>query len=358
MKRNVLTIVGVFLLATTLILSGCEKKDGTSSGSGKSVNWKMASTFAGTLPILGTGGVYFSEKLTEITDGRVNVKFFDPGKLVPALEVFDSTSKGAIDAAWSAAGYWTGKIPAAAFFGAIPFGPDTTEYLSWVYHGGGWDLWKELYGRSNIVPIPCGIIPPEASGWFRQPITSPDQFKGMKIRFYGIGGEAMKKLGASVQLLAAGDIFPALERGVIDATEFSMPSIDQKLGFFQIAKHYYFPGWHQQSSLLELLVNTERWNELSKGDKALMETVCRDTIVRNVTLGEHQQGEALANFKSKGVKIHYWSDEFLNTFKKAFDEVVVEKSAQDPDFKRVYDSYTSYREQYKDWAKLSRLPAK
>ena len=358
MKQKLFILGTVFIIAASLLMSGCEKKDGSTSAEEKAINWKMASTFTGTLPILGDGGVYFSDTLKTITGGRINIKFFDPGKLVPALEVFDATSSGSIDAAWSAAGYWIGKVPSAVFFAALPFGPDTSEYLAWIYHGGGWDLWKEIYGKSNIMPIPCGIIPPEAAGWFRQPITSLDQFKGMKIRFYGIGGQAMQKLGASVQLLAGGDIFPALERGVLDATEFSMPSIDRKLGFYQIAKHYYFPGWHQQASLLEFLVNKEKWDSISSRDQALINVACRDTVVRNVTLGEHQQGEALADFKSKGVQIHYWSDEMLAGFKKAYDEVVVEMAAKDADFARVNESYSAYRKGYQEWAKLSRLPAK
>ncbi|MDH4246635.1 MAG: TRAP transporter substrate-binding protein [Deltaproteobacteria bacterium] len=352
---NKLTLV---LLASALALAGCKTKEGGKAAvEAKPVTWKMASTFAGTLPILGTGGVYFSDTLNKITSGRVDIKFFDPGKLVPALEVFDATSKGAIDAAWSAAGYWTGKVPSAVFFAAMPFGPDTTEYLAWIYHGGGWDLWKEIYAKSNIMPIPCGIIPPEASGWFRDPITKLEQFKGMKIRFYGIGGQAMQKLGASVQLLAGGDIYPALERGVLDATEFSMPSIDQKLGFNKISKHYYFPGWHQQASLMELIINMEKWKSLSEADQTLIKVVCRDTIVQEVTEGEHQQGAALSAFRADGVQIHVWPDNILKGFEKAFNEVVEEQRKADADFSKVYDSYTAYRKNYKEWAKLSRLPA-
>lgn len=362
MNRNILIAAGVVMALAGMLLGGCGNEQDKEAAKGaapvlKEVRWKMASAFAGTLPILGTGGVNFSKKVEEISSGRIQIKFFDPGKLVPALEVFDSTSKGAIDAAWSASGYWIGKIPASAFFSAVPFGPDNIEYLAWIYHGGGWDLWKELYGKSNIMPIPCAILPPEASGWFREPITDLEQFKGMKIRFYGIGGQVMQKLGASVQLLAGGDIFPALERGVLDATEFSMPSIDQKLGFYQIAKHYYFPGWHQQSSILELLINLDRWNELSKGDQALINVTCRDSILDTATLGEVQQGPALEEIKKHGVEIHYWSDEFLNGFKKAYADVVREMSAKDADFARVYQSYKEFRKNYQEWAKLSRLPA-
>jgi TRAP-type mannitol/chloroaromatic compound transport system substrate-binding protein len=207
------------------------------------------------------------------------------------------------------------------------------------------------------MPIPCSFIPFEASGWFREPITSVDQFKGMKIRFFGLGGQAMQKIGASVQLLAGGDIFPALERGVLDATEFSLPSIDEQLGFHQIAKFYYFPGWHQQSSINELLINLDRWKELDEVDQEFIITVCRDVIVRNVTQGEFLQIDALDRIKKEGVTLNYWPTPVLQEFKKAWDEVVVESVAKDPEFKRVYESYSSFRARYSEWAKLSRIPA-
>lgn len=357
MKAGFYKILILALAMAVFAVTGCTKKESESTGeAAKKVSWKMASSFSATLPILGVNGVYFTERVEKITSGRIKIKFFDPGKLVPGLEVFDATSKGSIDAGWTAPGYWIGKIPAAAFFAAVPFGPDTSEYMAWMYEGGGLELWQEIYGRSNIMPLPCNIIPPEASGWFREPITSMEQFKGMKIRFYGIGGQAMEKLGASVQLLAGGEIYPALERGVLDATEFSMPSIDRKLGFNKIAKHYYFPGWHQQASWIELMVNMDRWNELSDGDKTLLDAVCRDTLVKGITKGEVEQGPALAAFKEEGVQIHYWPEEMLRGFEKAYAEVVVEMSAKDADFKRVYESYSKFREGYKDWGKLSRLP--
>ena len=340
-----------------LLLSGCQKaEEGGMAKKAETIDWKMASSFAATIPLIGTSGPYYSEKLAEASGGRLNIKFFDPGKLVPGLEVFDSVSKGAIDAGWSSSGYWIGKIPAVPMFAAVPFGPDTAEYLAWIFQGGGLDLWRELYAKHNLWVTPCVIIPPEASGWFRKPITSLDQLKGMKIRFFGLGGKVIQKLGASVQLLAGGDIYPALERGVLDATEFSMPSIDEKLGFQQIAKHYYFPGWHQQASLVELMINMDRWKSLNKQDQTLIELTCKDTIIRGMTLGEVQQGPALERIKADGVTIHTWPPEILRALKKTTDEVMEEEANKDPDFRRVYDSYKKFRASYAEWAKLSRIP--
>jgi TRAP-type mannitol/chloroaromatic compound transport system substrate-binding protein len=321
----------------------------------KRIRWKMASSFAASLPILGSSGMYFTKRLQQATNGRMRIKFFDPGKLVPGLEVFEAVSTGGVQAGYAAAGFWIGKIAAAAIFGAVPFGPDTNEYLAWIFEGGGLQLWRGLYAKHDLVPFPCGILPPEASGWFRTPIDSAEQLQGLKMRFYGLGGKAMQKLGMSIQLLAPGDIFTALDRGVLDATEFSMPAIDEKLGFYQIAKHYYFPGWHQQASFLELLVNKKSWDSLTKTDQILIEMACRDTILNSITEGETLQGPALERMKAKGVEIHEWSPEMLAKFEQATREVIQEEAQKDPEFARVWDSLSKFRQNYAEWRRLSRL---
>jgi len=321
----------------------------------KRIRWKMASSFAASLPILGSSGTYFTKRLQLATNGRMRIKFFDPGKLVPGLEVFEAVSTGGVQAGYTAAGFWIGKIPAAAFFGAVPFGPDTNEYLAWIFEGGGLQLWRDLYAKHDLVPFPCGILAPEASGWFRTPIESVEQLQGLKMRFYGLGGKAMQKLGMSIQLLAPGDIFTALDRGVLDATEFSMPAIDEKLGFYQIAKHYYFPGWHQQASILELLINKKSWDALTRTDQTLIEMACRDTIVKSMTEGESIQGPALERMKAKGVEIHEWSPELLAKFQQATRDVIQEEAQKDPEFARVWDSLSQFRQHYAEWRRLSRL---
>jgi TRAP-type mannitol/chloroaromatic compound transport system substrate-binding protein len=347
--RSVLAaVVTLALLATALAPSPARAQ-------AKPVRWKMASAFAAVLPVLGPGGLYMSGRLETISGGRIQIKFFDPGKLVPALQIFEAVSTGAVDAGWSAAGFWSGKIPSAVLFTAVPFGPDTSEYLAWMYDGGGLKLWREIYAKHNVYPLPCGVLPPEASGWFRQEIKSVAQFKGMKIRFFGIGGKVMQKLGASVQLLAPGDIFPALERGVLDATEFSMPALDEKQGLYQVAKHYYFPAWHQQASILELIVNKSRWDALSEADQVLIDAVCRDTILKTITEGETIQNAAIERMKAKGVKVHTWPPGIVAAFRKTTDEVLAEEAKADQDFARVWKSLRAFREDYAAWTKLSRL---
>ena len=212
-------------------------------------------------------------------------------------------------------GYWAGKVPALPLFAAVPFGPPANEYMAWFYFGGGRHLFEEIYARHNIRGLLCGVIPPEASGWFRRPVESVEDLQGLRMRFFGLGAKVMDRIGVSTQLLAAGDIFPALEMGTIHATEFSMPAIDLNLGFHQVAKHYYFPGWHQQSTNLELIINMESWNGLSPLQQMQVEVVCGDSFRHSIAEGETIQNAAIDELELRGVTIHRWPESMLATFR-------------------------------------------
>ncbi len=319
------------------------------------LNWDMQSTYASSLTQLGTLGKVISERLDKISDGQVKVTFQEPGAIVPALEAFDAVSSGAIQAAWSTPGYWTGKDTAFALFAAVPFGPSAGEYYAWIKYGGGKELYDALYEPYNIKPLVCAVIAPEASGWFKKEIKSVDDLKGLKMRFFGLGAKVMEKMGVSTQLLAGGDIFPALELGTIDATEFSMPAIDQKLGFYQVAKHYYFPGWHQQSTFFELIINKDEWDALGDDTKALFETVCEANVAYGLAEGEAIQFKALADLKKEGVTIHKWDPEILDALNAAWLEVAAEETAKNENFAKVWDSLSTFRKNYKTWKDIGYL---
>lgn len=321
----------------------------------KRVRWKMGSTYGSSLTQLGTLGKRVEERIDAVSGGQFRIKFFEPGALVPALEVFDSVSSGSIDTAYSTPGYWAGKVPALQLFGAVPFGPQAGEYLAWVKFGGGQEIFDELYGANNIKSLFCGVIAPEASGWFSKEINSVEDLKGLKMRFFGLGAKVMEKMGVSTQLLAGGDIYPALELGTIDATEFSMPAIDLKLGFYQVAKYYYFPGWHQQSTLFDLMINKDNWEGLSKTQQAQLNSVCADNLTYGYAEGEAIQFAALKELQTKGVNIKRWSPEILAQLRGAWDEVALELSAENADFKRAYDSLQAFRADYKIWKELGYL---
>ncbi|AJD53175.1 TRAP-type mannitol/chloroaromatic compound transport system substrate-binding protein [Thalassospira sp. MBR-102] len=319
------------------------------------VRWKMGSTYPGSLTQLGTLGKRVDEKIDEVSGGNIQIKFYEPGALVPALEVFDAVSTGSIDAAFSTPGYWAGKVPALQLFGAVPFGPQAGEYLAWVKFGGGQEIFDRLYAEHGIKSLFCGLIAPEASGWFSKEINTVEDLKGLKMRFFGLGAKVMEKLGVSTQLLSAGDIYPALELGTIDATEFSMPAIDLKLGFHQVAKYYYFPGWHQQSTFFDLMINKEKWEGLDKTQQAQIEAVCNDNLAYGFAEGEAIQFAALKELQEKGVNIKKWSPEMLDAMRGAWEEVAGELAAQDADFKEAYDSLQGFRANYKIWKDIGYL---
>ncbi len=337
--------IAALLGATSIGAVGAEKK----------VRWKMASWFPSHLTQLGTLGKYVTEALADVSGGKIKLKFYEPKALIPPQECFDSVSKGSVDACWSTSGYWYGREPALAMFTAVPFGPSAGEYAAWMYFGGGIELMDEIYAKHGIKSLPCGVIAPEASGWFRKEIKSAEDLKGLKMRFYGLGAKVMEKMGVSTQLIAGGDIFPALERGSIDATEFSEPAIDLNLGFYQVAKHYYFPGWHQQATFFELMMNRKNWDGLSKTQRAQIDMTCRAAFLQGYAEGEAIQFAALKELKSKGVNIHRWSPEILAALEKAWGEVAGEIAASDATFKKVWDSYSAFRADYKIWGDLGYL---
>ncbi|HEV7369255.1 TRAP transporter substrate-binding protein [Arenibaculum sp.] len=326
-----------------------------STAAAADVKWDMQSTYPSSLPQLGALGKRVAEQIGTITGGTIEVKFQEPGAIVPSLETFDAVSSGAVQAAWSSPGFWTGKDVGFAMFASVPFGPAAPEYLAWMKFGGGEELMRKLYANYNIHSIPCTMIAPEAAGWFRKEINTVDDLKGLKMRFFGLGARVMEKLGVSTQLLGPGDIYPALERGAIDATEFSMPAIDLGLGFHNVAKYYYFPGWHQQSTFLDLAINIDAWNELTDTQKAQIESVCDAAIVYGLAEGETIQFEALQKLQAEGVEIKTWSPEILEAMEAGWNEVVAEEKQKSPAFAEAWDSLAAFRENYGVWRDIATL---
>ena len=313
---------------------------------------ELTSSFPKNLPILGTAALDFVDKINGIS-ADVEFEYFDPGKLVKTLEALDAVSNGSVDAAYATSGYWQGKIPAASLFAAVPFGPEAGEFLGWVLYDDGAKLWQEMYDQAgyNVVATPCGIIAPETSGWFKKEINTLDDLKGLNMRFFGLGAKVMQKLGVSTSLLGASDIFPALERGAIDATEFSMPRIDARLGFHKIAKYNYFPGWHQPATMFELIVNKDVWDELDDKAKKQIEVACLANITTNYAEGEATNFSAMVeNTQKNGVTIKQWSPEILEAFQSNWNEVAAELAAEDEFFKKVWDDLQDYRKGYASWS--------
>ncbi len=322
----------------------------------EAVRWGVPMAFGSNLVALGDAMPWVANQLDKISAGRIKLQVFEPGKLVPALAVFDSVSEAKVEAGYSWMGYEVGKVPAAALFGAVPFGMESPEFMAWMYFGGGNELLHELFLPFKVHPIFCGTISPEGAGWFRKEINSADDIKGLKFRAAGYGGDIYKEVGASVTLLPGGELFQALEKGVLDGTEFSLPTVDEQLGFYKVAKFYYLPGWHQPSTNQYLYVNLDAWKKIKPETQALIETTCTAAVAISLAKAEALQGQTLAKFEKDGVQVKQVNAALLKVFQAATKKVMGEKSASNASFKKVYDSQLAFMAQNQKWKELGYLP--
>jgi TRAP-type mannitol/chloroaromatic compound transport system substrate-binding protein len=329
----------------------------SSEGVARRIHWRVPLSTAQNLPGSGETIVWLAENVAAASGGTIHLDLFDPGEIVPAFAITDAVRDGKVQAGITWLGYDQGKIPSSALFGATPFGLDPPGYISWWFFGGGRELADEVYGEHNVKPLFCMITGPETAGWFSTPIESSADLKGLKIRFAGVGGKVMQRLGASITMLPSGDIFQALETGVIDATEFSQPITDKALGFSRIAKYNYFPGWHQPFSASHLIVNIDVWNALASADQVFLESMCTATVARQYGLSESLQGPIIREYRDSGVEARYLPREMLLELKRTADEVLNEEAENDEYFKRVLASQRDFKAMYGEWKSLAYLPS-
>lgn len=326
------------------------------AGTAMAKDIEMQSVFPGTLPLLGKPAFDIAEKINMLTGGEINFEAKNPGELVATGEVWDAVSTGAVESSWYSIGFAEGIIPSAPLFTVFPFGPDAKEYTAWWYYGGGQEMWDEITAPYDIKTIHCGTLVPEASGWFREEITSVADLSGKKMRFFGLGASVMGKLGVEAQSMGLADTMSALNTGAIDSAELGFPFLDNLVGMYEHANHYYFPGWHQQTSFLSLIINIDTWNDIDAKNQAIIETACEAQMLRTMAEGEAVQLEPLAKMQAEnGVIVHTWPDEILAAYESAWNEVVAEKSAEDADFKRAWESISTFREDYAEWKEIGYL---
>jgi TRAP-type mannitol/chloroaromatic compound transport system substrate-binding protein len=344
MKFDLIKKVGALALAATAIASLS-----VSEADAKKVRWKMHSAFGKNVAVIGPVGYRIADTVRAMSDGDFDIKVFEPGALAGGYAYYDPVSQGAFEAAYGTPGANQGKNSAFAFMSTWPFGPGALEFNAWMKNGGGEQIAADLYAKDGIKYFYCGMIPPETSGWFREPIESLDQLKGLKMRFFGMGAKVMQKFGVATQQLAGGDIYPALELGTIDATEFSMPAIDRTLGFYQIAKYNYFPGWHQQSTTNEVVVNMDAWNKLSDAHKAMFQAACDANFMHELADGESLQAAAMIANEKDGVTMVTWPDSVIDQLREKWDEVLAEERAANPDVEKLWQSFQKFHEEYQVW---------
>ncbi|MEJ2415171.1 MAG: TRAP transporter substrate-binding protein DctP [Sulfurimonas sp.] len=294
----------------------------------------------------------FVERIKEISGGTLEIKLYPKNTLVPALAVFDAASSGQIDAFHSGPYYWKGKNSAFSLFSGIPFGFTAEEVNSWMLYGGGLELWREYYAKYNLYPFLGGNTNIQMGGWYRKPIKSLEDMKGLKMRIPGLGGEVFAKLGVNPVLLPAGEIYTSLERGVIDATEWVGPALDIKMGFYKVAP-YYYSGWHEPGSVLELTFNKHSWEKLAHEHKAMIE-VASSEMNANMTSEFHAQNiQALQQLQELGVTLSQFPQDVMDAGKKAIVEVIKEQSDQNKDFATIYSSIDKYLDLSKQWSDVS-----
>ncbi len=313
---------------------------------------KLATSWPASFPIMGTGVEKFTQRIKDISGGSLEIKLYPKNVLVPALAVFDACSSGQIDAFHSGPYYWKGKNSAFSLYSGLPFGFSSEEINSWMMFGGGLDLWREQYEKYNLYPFMGGNTNIQMGGWFRKPIESLSDMQGLKMRIPGLGGEVFAKMGVNPILLPAGEIYTSLERGVIDATEWVGPALDIRMGFYKVAP-YYYSGWHEPGSILELTFNKKSFSNLSFEHQSMIE-VASSEMNSNMTYEFHAENiKALQKLKELNISIHQYPKDVIEAGKKSLNEVIVDLSSKNSDFDKVYKSIKNHLDLSKEWSDAS-----
>ena len=319
--------------------------------------WKMVTTWPKNFPGLGTGANQLAKYITEMSEGRLNVTVYGGGELVPPLGIFDAVSKGTAEMGHGAAYYWKAKTPAVQFFATVPFGLTAQEINAWIYYGGGQALWDEVYADFNLKPFLAGNTGVQMGGWFNREINSTDDFKGLKMRIPGLGGEVIEAIGGTPKLLPGGEIFTALESGAIDATEWVGPYNDLAFGFYKIAKFYYYPGWHEPGTALECFVNKAAYDALPADLQRIVDVATQAANLDMLSEFNARNGAALNDLVNKhNVQVRRFPDQALAQLKKVADEKVASVADSDPLSKRVYESFNGFLQNVSQWTNLSETP--
>ena len=318
------------------------------------VNMKMVTTWPKMFPGMGTSADAICKRIKEVTDGRVNIKLYAGGELVPPLESFDAVLNGTADCYHGPTYYWQGKDPAFNFFTSVPFGMTAKEMEAWVYWGDGQKLWDELYDQYGMKSFMAGQTGTQMGGWFRKEINSTEDLKGLKMRMPGLGGKVLNKIGASAVMLPGGELFQALQSGTIDATEWVGPWQDMMMGFYKVAPYYYAPGFHEPGSALEVAFSKKSLEKISKNDQKIIEEICGHEYLRNAAEFNAKSGAALDTLVNKHkVKLRYFSDDIYRKFAEGAEAVFEEITSQTPMAKKVYENYRKFGKDIAQWQELN-----
>ncbi len=331
-------------------LAGCVAKPaGLASDSRPLVKWRMASSYPPGLDTIFGTARKFAERLSQLTDGLFELRIFSPGELMPAMQVLDGVQSGAVECGHTAGYYYTGKNPVLAFETSVPFGLTTRQQLAWLFQGGGLELLRKAYGKFNILNFPAGCTGAQMGGWFRHEVNTLGDLKGLKMRIPGLGGEVMSRLGVSVQSIPGSDLYMALERGAIDATEWVGPYDDEKLGFHKVCKNYYYPGWWEPGPVLTYLVNRDAWNSLPPSYKAAWEVASIESCNLMTNLYDKLNPEALSRLRAQGVQLRKFSDDIMTAAEAIAFQIMEEQASKDPDYAELFKNWRAFRAESYRW---------
>lgn len=356
-RRHFVTALGAGTAASLLSACGSENDCQTSESTAQpteTIEWTMVTTWPPGFQGLGESATYLAGLVNKMSGGRLKIKVYGAGELVPALQVFDTVVAGTAEIGLGASYYWKGKLPAASFFSSVPFGLNAQEMNGWILHGGGLELWQELYAPFGILPLPAGNTGVQMAGWFNKEINSLEDIKGLKMRIPGLGGEVLHRAGGKPELLAGGEVFNALETGRIDAAEFVGPYNDLAFGLYKAAKYYYYPGWQEPGTTLEAIINQEALAQLPADLQEIVQQACLLTNAYLLAEYTHKNNEALNKLVNEhGVELRQLPDEVLQKFAEISEEVVKEQAAKDPLSERIFKSYLEFKEQAQAWHAVS-----
>lgn len=350
------------LLAATLLLSlisACGNNDAGTGGQltakkAESFQWKLVTTWPKNFPGLGVAPERFATLVDKMSDGRLKIKVYGAGDLVPAMQAFDAVQQGTAQMSHGGAYYWKGKIPVSPFFSAVPFGFTAQEMNSWLYYGGGMELWREAYAPFNLIPLAGGNTGVQMAGWFNKEINSIDDLKGLRMRVPGLGGEVFNRVGGVAVNLAGSELFTSLQNGVIDATEWVGPYNDLAFGLHKAAKYYYYPGWHEPGSTLEMTVNKDAWQSLPADLQTIVEVAARavnQDLLDEFTALNNKALQTLIN--EHGVQLRKLPDDVIAALKVESEKVLLDVSKESDLATRVYASFSDFKKNVNAWHQLS-----
>ncbi len=357
-RREFVSQLGAGALLGSGVLAGCQQQaadcDNGVAVKAKAIEWKMVTTWPKNFPVLGTGAEALAKTINEMSGGRLKIKVYGAGELVPALEIFDFVSNGGAQMGHGGAYYWKGKNAAFQFFASVPFGLSADEINAWLYHAGGMELWQEAYEPFGLVPTAAGNTAVQMAGWFNKEINSLEDLQGLKMRIPGLGGEVLKRAGGTPINLPGGELFTALQTGAIDATEWVGPYNDMAFGLYKAAKYYYYPGWHEPGTILECFVNKKALESLPED---LQSIVLNATRITNHNMQLEYLARNNAALKTlvdeHNVQVKRLPDDVLTKLKEISEKVVAEIAEKDAFSRKVYESYINFRQQVMPWQDIS-----